>query len=79
MGKFDNQYGLLILFDEKIFISSYCNYIHLWYRINDSDYFLRFNFETKEFEEGSGFGRKYKDTDPDWWKDPDYNWKEMSD
>ncbi len=66
-----------ILFDEKISISSCESYLKLFYRIDDNHCFLKFYSDTKEFVESTGFGRDDKHYNPDWWKDPSCDWKDM--
>ncbi len=71
--------GVWYLFDEKMIISHHYhpNYLNLCYRIDDCLYFLMFYSDTKEFVESTGFGENDKDTDPDWWKGPKWNWEDM--
>ncbi len=63
------------LFDEKMIFHLSDNFLRFRYRIDDWDYFLRFDPETKEFEEWYGFGVNRKLPDPDWWKKE--IWKEI--
>ncbi len=79
VGKKDGDFKFFrFLLDEKVLLSSYNNYIDLCYRIDDWHFFLSFSTETKKFEEMRGFGRDDKTSVPDWWKDPIWHWKEMS-
>ncbi len=71
--KFDSHF---IIFDDKMFLHFSCNDLWLYYRINDCSCFLRFSPATKEFKEGTGFGRNDKEDTPNFWKV--WNWKEMS-
>ncbi len=77
MTKINKEYGFRFLFDNKILINLYNNYIDILYLIDDGNYFLRFNSETKKFEKMRGFGRNIKIIGPYWWKDPRYEWKEI--
>ncbi len=77
MGKFDHKNGCLFLFSDQTLIYFLSTNIHLWYQTDDIDSFMRFDSETKKFEEGYGFGRNDKNPDPDWWKDSGIVWKEM--
>ncbi len=72
------EYNFRFLFDEKVLLSSYVNFIRLNYQIDDDFYFLSFSPATKEFEEWFGFGENRKSSHPKWWKDTRYGWKELS-
>ncbi len=77
-GKEHDDLGFFrFLFDDKMLINSHPNYLHFYYRIDDCREFLAFNSDIKEFVELLGFGINRKLPGPFWWKDPDYDWKEM--
>ncbi len=77
MCKSNKGIGFQFLFDSKIIINLYHNYIDLCYRIDDYYFFLRFYSDMKKFEELSGFGREDKVTGPKWWKNISCDWKEI--
>ncbi len=76
MSKIDKGIGFRFLFDEKVLLSFRNNYLILCYRMDDRHYFLRFDPDTKEFGEVSGFGRNDRYSNPDWWEK--VKWEEMS-
>ncbi len=79
VGKKDGDFKFFrFLFDEKMLLSSYNNYIRIGYEIDDLNYFLCFSAETKEFVEWHGFGVNEKESTGECWKDPLWHWKEMS-
>ncbi len=78
MSKVDHRFDLKFIFDDKINIDSFPNFLRLYYQIDDCYCFLSFSPETKEFVERHGFGRNYKNANPKWWKDPQWDWQEMS-
>ncbi len=78
MGKLNNRFDLKFIFDDKIFIDSFSNFLRLYYQIDDQYSFLTFYHKTKEFKEWAGFGRNRKFRNPKWWEECGFQWKEMS-
>lgn len=72
-----NKKNSLFLFDEKLFVRISSTY-SLWipYDMFDRSYFLYFYPETKKIEEGFGFGKNDKESDPYWWKK--WEWEEVN-
>ncbi len=63
------------LLDDKIFLHLSGDDLCLYFRIDDYYCFLKFSSETKKFEEGHGFGKDNKYSNPKWWEK--LKWKEM--
>ncbi len=66
------------IFDEKIILTLSDKILLLSYQIDDNYQFIKLFTDTKELEEGHGFGENEKNHMENWWKYSRYQWKEMS-
>ncbi len=78
MAKFDNGIGLRFLLSDRMFLYLSFDTFYMYHRIHVKYPFLLFYLETKKFEEGMGFGESEKEDNPNWFKSPNWKWKEMS-
>ncbi len=76
LGKICSRYRFI--FNEKILFYFNSKCLYLLYKIDDRNYFLKFDPDTKKFEKMTGFGKKDKDSDPNRWENiKSWHWEEM--
>ncbi len=71
-----NRNFISFLFNGNVIVNMGIDHLWMFYLIDNTYAFIKFNIRTKKFEEEVGFGRNKKNSS-EWFRNPIYQWKDI--